>query len=396
MKTSVTNIEELKNLFIETFINNTDKVTKVANHSVINGVAYGVAKVSQKALKDIALVEQNINPDMAYGSYLDKLASNWGIASRFGSSGSSTYVKVVGEIGTTYEAGTHTISSNEGVVFDVAETFTVGDNGYGYVKVQSQTSGSDTNVKPFSLTSISPIPTGHKFLTNEFIATGGRDIEEDEYFRNRIKEGSNIIASQTLSKLEQVLMRENSDILKIFRAGNDSSGNTIIKIATVNGSTLTQTELDDLLEAVTPYLALTDFRFYENIKSYGVVLENITYQEINIRFKCKIRDSYDTDEVRIDAQSSISEYFDYKSFINKGIIEWDDLFLIIKNINGIEYISDTSFKPNKDIVLNKGVLPRIKSFLMYDLDGNIISDNNDVISPVYYPSLNDINTQNTI
>ena len=58
MITKVNNtISFLKNLWVETFLNKTDKVTDITDNSVLNGVAYGTAKVAQKALKDIAIVE---------------------------------------------------------------------------------------------------------------------------------------------------------------------------------------------------------------------------------------------------------------------------------------------------------------------------------------------------
>jgi len=396
MKTRITTIEELKQLFVESLLNHTSAVTKVSDHSVLNGISYGVAKVGQKALKDIVLVEKNVNPDMAYGIYLDQIAANWGIAARFGAGPSTTYIRVVGDSGTFYQAGVNTVSSDQGIVFDLATNFTIDADGFGYIKVQSQTDGLETKVKPFSLNSISPVPSGHTYLINEYIATGGRDAEEDEYFRTRIKEGANIIASQTLSKLEQVLMRENNLVLKVFRGGVDSIGNTIVKIATQNGSTLSASNLASLLTAAAPYFALSDNRVYEGIQTYGVVFENIDYEEIDIEFNVKIKDSYDSDSVRIDMQVAISKFFDYRFYKNTGIIEWDDLFLIIKQTAGVEYISDSSFRPNQDIIISKSSLPRVKSFLMYDLDGNIISDSNDLLSPIYYPNNIDLTTQSTI
>lgn len=53
-------IANLKNLWIEMFLNKTDRVSNIADGSVLNGVAYGTAKVAQKAIKDIAIVEAQI------------------------------------------------------------------------------------------------------------------------------------------------------------------------------------------------------------------------------------------------------------------------------------------------------------------------------------------------
>lgn len=58
---TVNTIANLKNLWIEMFLNKTDRVSNIADGSVLNGVAYGTAKVAQKAIKDIAIVEAQIS-----------------------------------------------------------------------------------------------------------------------------------------------------------------------------------------------------------------------------------------------------------------------------------------------------------------------------------------------
>ena len=77
-----TTIQNLKNLFIEIFINKTNKVTDITENSVLNGTAFGVAKVGQKAIKDILIIEAQIFPDTASGDYLDKAAALFGVSPR--------------------------------------------------------------------------------------------------------------------------------------------------------------------------------------------------------------------------------------------------------------------------------------------------------------------------
>ena len=214
MITKVPSIEELKQIWAEIFFLKQDKVTKISDHSVLSGMAYGIAKVGQKAVKDIAIVESHILPDSAYGIYLDNIADNFGIAPRFASSGSSTYIRVVGTPGTLYKVDTHTFSNTSGVDFSLVEDFVIGDSGFGYIKVRSVQEGSYTNVDPLSINRLNPIPSGHSYVINEYIATGGRDSESDDDFRKRIKEGVNIIARGTISMLEQVFMKINPNILK--------------------------------------------------------------------------------------------------------------------------------------------------------------------------------------
>ena len=161
MNVRLSTISELKQIAAETILNNTTKVNKISDNSVLSGITFAMAKIGQKAIKDIALVEAHILVDSAYGIQLDQIAQSRGVSARFGSSQSSTFVRVVGLPGTTYTAGLNTFTGRDGIVFDIESTVVIGVNGYAYVKIRSQTSGSNTNVDPLSIDSVSPTPTGH-------------------------------------------------------------------------------------------------------------------------------------------------------------------------------------------------------------------------------------------
>lgn len=53
-------ISNLKSLFIETFLNKTSKVSDVSDGSITNATAHGAAKLAQKTIKDVAIVEAQI------------------------------------------------------------------------------------------------------------------------------------------------------------------------------------------------------------------------------------------------------------------------------------------------------------------------------------------------
>ena len=96
-------------------------------------------------------------------------------------------MRFVGQIGTIYQAGVNTVKGSDGVVFDLVDDLTIGSEGYGYVKVESQTQGENTVVEALTLDTVEPIPLGHEYVINEYNAVGGRDIEDDDTFRERIK-----------------------------------------------------------------------------------------------------------------------------------------------------------------------------------------------------------------
>lgn len=382
MITKIQSISQLKQLFLEIFINKTNKVSDISDNSVVNATAYGVAKVAQKAMKDIAIVESHIFPNTAYGTYLDNSATMFGVTSRGTALGSSTYLRLVGASGTVYTKNTQVFSNNNGIQFNLDETTTIGDFGYVYAKVRSVDTGVKANVEPNSIISVSPEPVGHIGCTNEYMAVGGQDAEDDELFRQRITKHLNIVSRNTLEQLTIVFRSYNSNILKLINLGTDENGKRAIAIVTQNGIDLTNQELSDLLENSKDYFCLEDLDQFGDV--IGVSLVNAEWTEIDIDFRVQIWDGADQDTVRQDIQINISKYLDFRTWKHYQKVEWDNLLQIVKSTKGVKYVPDQNFSPRVDILPFVNKLPRIKGFIMRDMNGSIIV-NTDTITPVFYP-----------
>lgn len=399
MITKVDNtISFLKSLWVETFLNKTDKVTDITDNSVLNGIAYANAKVAQKCLKDIAIVEAQVFPEMASGEYLDRAAQLFGVTPRQGALGSSIYVRVFtdGSRDVTYEAGTHTFVNNDGVRFQIEETVTIpAEVGYGYVKVRSEAVGAFTNVDANTIINVTPVPQGHLECTNEYFAEGGRDKEDDEMFRLRILNHQNIYSVATLEKLVQVFRNIDDRVLKIMFVGVEEDSFLHIQIVTQNGQDLTQDELDELLEKATPYFGIGDLIVAGDIM--GIKLENATWYEVGgdtgVDFRCELVAGYRVADVRKNIQIGLSKYLDFRYWEAGQKVEWDDLLEIVKNTEGVKYVSSEWFRPNQDEPVSEFMLPRIKKFRMRDMNGIIMLDEGtdfemsfDDYAPVYYPA----------
>ena len=399
MITKVDNtISFLKSLWVETFLNKTDKVTDITDNSVLNGIAYANAKVAQKCLKDIAIVEAQVFPEMASGDYLDRAAQLFGVTPRQGALGSSTYVRVYtdGSRDVTYEAGTHTFVNNDGVRFSIEETVTIpAEVGYGYVKVRSEATGAFTNVDANTIINVTPVPQGHLECTNEYFAEGGRDQEDDEMFRLRILNHQNIYSVATLEKLVQVFRNIDDRVLKIMFVGVEEDSYLHIQVVTQNGQDLNQSELDELLEKATPYFGIGDLIVAGDIM--GIKLENATWYEVGgdtgVDFRCELVAGYRVADVRKNIQIGLSKYLDFRYWEAGQKVEWDDLLEIVKNTEGVKYVSSEWFRPNQDEPVSEFMLPRIKKFRMRDMNGIIMLDEGtdfemsfDDYAPVYYPA----------
>ena len=380
-------IANLKNLWIEMFLNKTDRVSNIADGSVLNGVAYGTAKVAQKAIKDIAIVEAQIFPKSATGEYLDKSAALFGVSPRKEALGSSTYVRVFAEPGTHYEVGTKFISKN-GVQFTVDQPFTVDKSGYGYISVRSVITGSATNVEANSITEVSPRPLTHIECTNEYAAIGGRDYEDDETFRNRIINYNNKLSTDTMEGWTQIFQDLDPRILKVMNVGLGEDGKTHIYLVTQNGSFFTDDELEELLTKATPYFGLTELDLQGN--TLGIVIENAKWMyvggEEGVDFRVELSPNAVIADVRKNIQIAMMKYLDFRFWEAGKKVEWDDLLEVVKTAEGVKYVPDEYFFPYFDEEVPLNMLPRIKGFRMRDLEGNILYDSGSSLSNIFYPA----------
>lgn len=384
MITKITSVQELKQIFLEIFLNKTDKVTDVGQESVLNGIAYGCAKVGEKCLVNQSVVEGHIFPDTAYGDYLDNLAAVRGVSPRFKAQGSSTYVRITAERGTQYSKDATRLTATNGTIFYLENDVEIDINGYAYVKVYSGTAGARTNVDPLTINKISPIPRGHMNVTNEYRATGGRDEEDDNLFRQRIKDSVNQLARTTLSYLEQVFMKINPRVLRLRKNGIDADGKFCLTVVPINGVDFSEEEFNQILSLSQEYLSLNEVLNERN--DFRLRLLNVDWLPIDVEFRVDIDPAYDPDAVRREIQIQMGKLFDYRYWKYGNKVEWDDMLQVVKQVDGVRYVPDTHFYPNSDINVQKYRLPRLRAFIMRDLDGNIIEDNNGVMADVFYPS----------
>lgn len=394
MITKIVPVSDLKQMFLEILLNKTDKVSDISDDSVLNGIAYGCAKVGQRLLVNQGIVEGHLFPDTAYGQYLDNIASIRGVSPRFGACGSTTYVRVIAEPGTSYIMGVQKFTSTSGVTFELEESKTVDENGFAYIKVKSTQVGTSTNVDPVSINKVSPKPNGHISVTNEYAATGGMDAESDALFRQRIKNSVNALSRGTIAFIEQVFMKINPRVLKVFKGGITSNGKMNLIICSTNGASFSQNEFDLMISRSEEYLSLYDI--LREVSGYALNLVNVDWQYVDVSFRVELDPSYDVDVVRKNIQIQMNKLFDYRFWNQGDRIEWDDLLQVAKNTEGVRYIPDNYFYPQSDINVLSNKLPRIRGFIMYDLNGNIIESNNGLISDVYYPNSPNIDFQSSV
>jgi hypothetical protein len=396
MISKITTFEEAQAIVAEFILNYTDNVTKINDLSVLNGIGSAFARILQLAQKENTLLEAYISPDSADGTLLDRIASTRGISTRFGALGSSTYIRLVGDVGTTYTQGVHTFIGASGVTFDLVQSVTIGSKGYIYALIRSQSIGSQSNVPPLDLRRVNPTPAGHQYAVNEYQALGGRDNESDRDFRERIKETINMIAKNTISGIERIFQSINNNVLRVFFNGYNASGQAVLGVITQNGAMLLPSEIDNLLINSAKYFALTELK-PDGSQGFGISIKNIEYFPIDVSFRCKLLENADVQTVRQTIQIAFAKEYDWRYWEANGRVEWDDLLEIVKSTEGIEYVFDDTFYPRQDFIVPIGKVPRFRGFIMLDSNGALISgDFGNELNPAFYPAILDFSYQNTI
>ncbi len=393
METKVLTTSTLKELITEIFYGKQDKVTKVTDNSAINGIFYAQAKIGQKALVEIANVEGMLFPEFATGTLLDNTANRSGVPARFAAFGSSTFVRIVGAPGTEYLAATNTFISSSGVVFELAQDVVMPDDGYIYANVRSRDVGIKTNVVPNSITNVTPSPTGHSYVINEFGAIGGANEETDDLLRQRIMNYPNLLAENTLEKMNQVFISINSNVLRTVYLGLSDTGKNRLGVFTQNGSEFTDSELDNLLTGAQDFISIGDLRKYGN-NIVGVQVENVDYFPIDVDFRAELIQNYDPDLLRIEIQTKFAREVDYRFWNDSGTVQWDNLLQIVKDTQGIKSVPDKQFYPQADISIPTNRVPRFRGFIMRGLDGSILVDQQGNLDPIYFS--NTVGTINEI
>lgn len=394
MITKITTVDELKQIFIEILLNKTDKISDVSNESVLNGIAYGCGKLAQRLLVNQAVVESHIFPDTAYGEYLDELANIRGVSERNSAVGSTAYVRIEGDSGTSYDKDLVSFKSSSGITFTLEDNFTIPESGWGYAKVKSTQVGATTNVDALTINSITNAPTGHSAVTNEYRAVGGMDDEDDETFRTRIKESVNQLARTTLSYIEQVFMKINSRVLRVYKGGVDGNNKLNLIVVPVNGVDFSDDEFNEILSKSEEYLSLNEL--LQDTNGFTLKLKNVDWLPVDVDFRANIDASYDADDVRKQMQIKISKLFDYRYWKYGDKIEWENILYSIKSVDGVKYVPDNYFYPQADINVPKYRLPRLRGFILRDLDGNIIADNYSILSAFSFPNDEDTSYQSSV
>jgi uncharacterized phage protein gp47/JayE len=371
MQTKIKTIEELKQEFMISFMNNCGtKVSKVSSISVINGFAYAISKLVQKINKYAAQIEALLFPQYAVSNQLDDIALREGVSSRMTGTKSSVVITFIGNKETIYPNGTK-VKNTSGLEYVTTKEIKIGydDDGnstgknYSFVIAECFESGTKGNTDGYSITQlVDTPPTGHSSLYNSFAAINGTDSEDDFNFRRRIINSEDILSKNTQAYYEALVQKFQPDALKIFSQGLGTIDDKFeIAITKNNLGNYTNQEINNIWEAIIPYVPLSE---YSNLK---LTIRNILYVPVNIRVPVFLKKDYTIDEVYKNIELKLIEFFDYTTLDLGKKINYEEILNLCRNVDGVEDIDDNNFFPLQDIYVPEDKLARIYQVEVYDV-----------------------------
>ena len=189
-------------------------------------------------------------------------------------------------------------------------------------------------------------------------------------------------------------MKINPNVLKLYKGGMDEDGRFNLIVVSVNGQDFTEDEFNEILSKSEEFLTLSEL--LSTTTGFSLKLNNVNWLPVDIEFRIDLDPSYDLDKIRREIQIQMGKMFDYRFWKYGDKVEWENLLYAAKNVDGVRYVPDTHFSPRSDINVPEYRLPRIRGFVMRDLDGNIIEDNEGVLSDFFYPNDIDYSFQSSV
>lgn len=375
-----------RSLLSEIFFSLQSKITKISEGSGISGLLASIARLGGKVEKDLAVYMARLYPTFASGVHLDDSAEVFGISPRSTGSKATVYLKIFAQQNTQYLASTHQFKSSSGNSYELLENHTVGASGVLFVLVRSVLQGSVGNSDPLTINQVTPVPVGHLLVTNEVAATGGQDLENDLSLRARILGVSNMLSKNTPSYLEQIMMKFQPLVSKVYSNGLTSSGLIDLKILTWSGQPLTELELSDLSEAIGPYLSLRDSNHFQSI-THSVQLTNVEFFPIDIELRVQLSYGSNIEIVRRQMQSNISKILSPDQLSPGRTIQWEDLYLACKSVSGVNLIPVEYFSYQSDYLLDRPRFPKLRGFILRDLSGVLLTSINSETNRLYRSQL---------
>jgi len=352
--------------FQTTLVTRTSKITSFEPNGVISAIGAAISRVLAELEYRINRGIRGLFTTTANGDSLANLGYE-----RFGlepltASASSVIIVFTGTTGTVIPVDTQ-VKSSTGIIFETSKALTLGQKNPDIqaakgtiigdsVLAISTTAGSNTKVPANSIQEF-VTPIDGVSLNNPLPAEGGDDGESDNEFAERIRNHVGILNQGTGLFYKAAAQAADPNVLRVNVRQGGYFG-VIVDVVHRSGGTFEPSDLTDIRD----YIA--DLRQIE----VKITVQNLTFTDISVVAAVRMKSGYTLDQVYTAIAENLVEFINWKTWKFGDPVYSSDLFAIVNNSDGVEYLATSSFLPKTtQISVSKASLPRLKSLAVTDL-----------------------------
>ena len=327
-------VEDIKNDILSDITEFDTREGSFAN-TLISPTSYKIWELLQSlnAVIPIAFVDETS------GIYIDKRANEFGIERKKGTKAQAT-MKFTGKIGTVIEKN-NIFLTEDGYEYILTESVNIGDNGTCEGKVTAAEAGEIYNTDINTIINQYKTINGLVSVTNTTAAVGGTNDETDKSLVNRLYEYWQLPATSGNVYHYKQWAKEVDGVgdAKIFPLWN---GNGTVKVVIASSEMLSCGE--EIVNNCRAHI--------EELRPIGatVTVESVLEKSINISCSCTLNGSVSIDDIKLNIEKKVKEYFKNISF-NESTLLYNRIGYIVMDTQGVSDFSNLTINDVTENIL---------------------------------------------
>ena len=298
---------------------------------IIGSIAYELANITETELDKIA---DKAFVETAQGDDLDRVGADYGIERRE-EAAAIVYLEITGDEFAVINQNVKAVYNN--LVFTVQEYKKINSSGVATVKAKCETMGVIGNVQANTITEFLTDYAGLKTVTNPEPSYDGFNREDDEIYRQRIKDYLASGSANCNKEQYETWAREVTGVLKAVVKGAEDmgAGNVGVFISAIDA-----TVSEELKQAVSDYINAKQFI------NATLIVDSLNYINIDVTANVILKEGYSNIDVMDAFKIKLK---DYLNTVEK-VVSYFKISELLFDCAGVEDVTDYALNGKADSV----------------------------------------------
>ena len=298
---------------------------------IIGSIAYELANITETELDKIA---DKAFVETAQGDDLDRVGADYGIERRE-EAAAIVYLEITGDEFAVINQNVKAVYNN--LVFTVQEYKKINSSGVATVKAKCETMGVIGNVPANTITEFLTDYAGLKTVTNPEPSYDGFNREDDEIYRQRIKDYLASDSANCNKEQYETWAREVTGVLKAVVKGAEDmgAGNVGVFISAIDA-----TVSEELKQAVLDYINAKQFI------NATLIVDSLNYINIDVTANVILKEGYSNIDVMDEFKIKLK---DYLNTVEK-VVSYFKISELLFDCAGVEDVTEYTLNDKADSV----------------------------------------------